>query len=356
MSQGYEFGVALSAQCLDELAMLTGKERKLYLLEKVRGCVLGKSEKGYLKMNYTIGVSPGLQLTGVCRKCFCNAYGVGGTFLDDLCSRLKAGDRAVAEELSDDTPAPHSVFIKSLLALADSRGVCLSESQLGALMVPNTVPSLTCFAWMKSFFDAVGDQQPNCSQIHLEPTNVKTVHAEYVQVIGDAGEETLSYESFLNMWSCCFNHVKIREYKAVSGKCSICTLLSESRRKQLSTAARRYITELHALHRTLYMGERLEYYKRRNNAMLMPSEYWSAIGDGMQQHHCVLPHRGNMSVFPKTLPQHLQGMLVHGRSVEIYRTFHVCIVLFCILICSRVVYSERSSRFQFKHSLSVARA
>jgi hypothetical protein len=72
----------------------------------------------------------------------------------------------------------------------------------------------------------------------------------------------------------------------------------------------------------MYMGERLSYYERRNNAMLMPASYWSGIGDGMQQAHCVLPHRGNMVAMSKTLPQHLQGMLAHGRSTEIYRTYH----------------------------------
>ena len=42
----------------------------------------------------------------------------------------------------------------------------------------------------------------------------------------------------------------------------------------------------------------------------------------MQQAHCQLPYRGNMAPFPVLLPQHLQGVLVHGRSTEIYRTFH----------------------------------
>jgi hypothetical protein len=72
----------------------------------------------------------------------------------------------------------------------------------------------------------------------------------------------------------------------------------------------------------MYMGERLSYYSRRNDAMLMPNYYWSGIGDGMQQAHCNLPHRGNMVQFPQTLQQHLQGMISHGRSIHIFRTFH----------------------------------
>jgi hypothetical protein len=78
-----------------------------------------------------------------------------------------------------------------------------------------------------------------------------------------------------------FPACKIREYKAVTGKCRTCTLLSEARRKQQSLAGRRYLTEMHALHRTMYMGECLKYYERRNEAMLMPGQYWSGIGDGI---------------------------------------------------------------------------
>lgn len=292
------------------------------MLEKVRSCIVGQTTKGYLKFNWRIGGLPGKVMENVCRECFCHAYGCGLTYVEVLIAKVKLGDRNAAPALEDTCPAVQSAFVKNLTTLAESFDIELTPLQLAALVVPNTVASLSCFAWMQSFFEAVGDKQPNHNEIHLEPTEVKAVHAEYYQVISDAGEPVLEYTAFLNMWDTCFKHVKIREFKAVTGKCKTCTLLSEARRKQLSLAGRRYLTELHALHRTMYMGERLSYYERRNNAMLMPRSYWSGIGDGMMQAHCVLPHRGNMVASPQTLPQHVQGMIAHGRSIEIYRTFH----------------------------------
>lgn len=322
LTHGYESGVSIALQCFAELEGLTPKEKKIYMLEKVRACITGKSSKGYFKFNWKIGSQPGLVMDRVCRVCFCRAYGCGLTYVEVLIAKLKIGDRNSEKALSDARPAVNSAFVKNLKALATVYDIELTPLQIAALVVPNTVASLTCFAWMQAFFDAVGDQQPNHAEIHLEPTDIKVVHSEYHQVIGDAGEPVLEYHSFLNLWETCFPHVKIREFKAVTGKCKTCTLLSEARRKQLSLAGRRYLTELHALHRTMYMGERLKYYDRRNEAMLMPRLYWSGIGDGMMQAHCVLPHRGNMVAFPQTLPQHLQGLIAHGRSVEIYRTFH----------------------------------
>jgi hypothetical protein len=94
------------------------------------------------------------------------------------------------------------------------------------------------------------------------------------------------------------------------------------RRQKLDHATRKYVVELFALHRSMYMGERLTYYSRRNDALIMPSSYLSIIADGMQQSHCILPWQGNLNTFSSTLNQHLQGVLLHGRSIEIFRTFH----------------------------------
>jgi hypothetical protein len=351
LSSGYEYGVAVAKACLSEMEVLGREERKDYMLEKVRSCVLGTTKKGYLQLRFSVGVAPGPHLHGVCRRSFCTAYGVGHSYIDNLCITIKAGHRNAAPELGDTTPSIAQAFLKNLVALAKSLNIQLTPLQLGALMVPNTVEALSCFAWMHSYFDTVGDKQPvggvDCgTEIHIEPIAILRVHSEYLLNISDAGEKTLSYTSFLSMWKNCFPHVKIREYKAVSGKCKTCAILSEARRKHLSRDARRYLTQLHSFHRTMYMGERQSYYARRNDAMLMPADYWSGIGDGMMQSHCQLPHRGNMVQFPSTLPQHLQGILAHGRSMEIYRTFHNVsngcnLSLHCLLLALEKVKLEK---------------
>ncbi len=199
------------------------KEKKAHMLSKVRHCVQIVRESNYLKMEYAIGESPGRVLRGVCRQAFCNVYEVGTTYVKELCRTVKAGIRVERTDLEDTTPKPSSSFVKELTKMAERLGVTLTTDQLASLVVPNTVPALTCFAWMKNFFDSVGDKQPNANEIHLEPTDVKTVHDEYKICVEDAGETALGYDSFLRMWDCCFPHVKIREYKAVSGNLICCT-------------------------------------------------------------------------------------------------------------------------------------
>lgn len=57
-------------------------------------------------------------------------------------------------------------------------------------------------------------------------------------------------------------HVRIREYKAVTGKCRTCAFLSRVRKELRDPSKREYITTLFDFHRTTYMGERQAYAMR----------------------------------------------------------------------------------------------
>jgi hypothetical protein len=81
------------------------------------------------------------------------------------------------------------------------------------------------------------------------------------------------------------------------------------------------VTGLFALHRTMFMGERVKYMDRILESRNHPTDVLSMIADGMQQTHCELPYMKNlMSSFPK-MKQHLQGVTTHGKRTRIYRTF-----------------------------------
>ena len=122
-----------------------------------------------------------------------------------------------------------------------------------------------------------------------------------------AGKEYLCAEIFEKVWRSCFSYIKIRVHKAVTGKCDACCCVSHFRRTFHDSLSREYITSMHALYRTMYMGERLEYYKRRQEALLYSDRVWSLISNGMAQHHCQLPYLAGMKDTDR-LPQHLQGV------------------------------------------------
>jgi len=104
---------------------------------------------------------------------------------------------------------------------------------------------------MEYHFNLIGDQIPNRGgEIHLEPVFIKEIFSEYQEDMELAGMKAVDEGRFGALWKHCFRHVKIREFKAVSGKCSTCEKLSFLRRTRKSATEREYITKMHALHRS----------------------------------------------------------------------------------------------------------
>ena len=214
--------------------------------------------------------------------------------------------------------------VSALVRLATRRGLVLTTDMVAMLHIPNSPASFSCFAWMDSYFKTVGDCIPNSDgELHLEPITIKEVWTEYSTDFTDLGERLLDVREFGSMWLHCFPYVKIREFKAVTGKCLTCAELTHARRTFKDKASRGTVTYMHALHRMMYMNERKSYALRRNQAYELPEMHMSIISDGMAQAHCMLPWFSNQYQFGDYyVPQHLQGVLNHARQFTFYRTFH----------------------------------
>jgi hypothetical protein len=115
------------------------------------------------------------------------------------------------------------------------------------------------------------------------------IYAEYLETRSGTMIEAVSKSRFMTLWKQHFDNVKIREYKAVTGKCMVCAQLSNDRRMYKDAPRRQRITNLHALHRETYMNERRAYYARQQKALDNPLDFMSIICDGMQQTHTQLP-------------------------------------------------------------------
>lgn len=69
--------------------------------------------------------------------------------------------------------------------------------------------------------------QPNSTEIHLDPIDIKEVYNDYKNdpAIVDEDEGCYSSDAFRDLWRDVFPHVKIRQYKSVAGKCDVCERL-----------------------------------------------------------------------------------------------------------------------------------
>ena len=168
------------------------------------------------------------------------------------------------------------------------------------------------YYWMEEYFHFTGDHMPNSKEIHLDYVPLNELYATYTS---EVVENLISYTTWKNIWDNLFSHVKIRVYKQVTGKCFTCTQLSELRNMFAHVDLKKIITNLHEMHRATYMGERLKYYERRQEAMRNPDEVHSAIVDGMSQGHSNLPHfANNYSAGVNAYKLKLMGVLDHGRK------------------------------------------
>lgn len=124
----------------------------------------------------------------------------------------------------------------------------------------------------------------------------------------------------MDVWNENFPHVKIREYKACSGKCNICSLLSLLMKQHKSFEAMKHIKAFRALHRGDFMGDRILYKRRVLQSVDDPVHFLSIITDGMQQFHTELPYYAGMNGTNRKVKQHLQGLTTHGKRTRMYRT------------------------------------
>jgi hypothetical protein len=307
--------------CIKEIERLERDEKKQYLLDKFRTFQVRITK--HKKYKFCILAGQGDNMHLVCKRGFCIAYNVSHWYVEDLIEKLKKGDMSVLRHLNHGIAIPPSVIKDSRLDnFAELYGIFLTPVQHGSLQIGNSVPHMVTAAWMQYYFSLVGDHVPNSDhQIHLEPIPKKTVWEEYKFDMEELGEIVLDLNTFLRIWKNVFPYVKCRKYKSSCGHCNLCTELAEKRRQYRDKEGRQEVTNLFALHRLSIVGERRAYYDRRLEAALNPKMFLSTIADGMQQNHCFLPWFANSKMPACHVKQHLQGILMHGINMRVYRTY-----------------------------------
>jgi hypothetical protein len=195
-----------------------------------------------------------------------------------------------------DRKIPGNHLVSALEKAAESNYEIRYEAEQKANTTSSNDPKVKfAAAWLRKYISLVGDQQPNrFDEIHLEYRTKIEIWKEYHDDCSEIiGENVIEYPTFIRMWQQSFQHVKIREYKAVEEKCQTCALLTGLRNSARSAKERSDLSMLSGWHRTTYMGERSKYYDNKLAAIQNPIKYFSSIGDGMAQSHNRLPHMGS---------------------------------------------------------------
>ena len=154
----------------------------------------------------------------------------------------------------------------------------ITHEIIRGMLLPNTDQAKECYYWMQEYFHfagnmkliecfsiiltvcMIGDHMPNSGEIHLD--YMKELDLYFKFYVKECVLRPLQIGQWRWIWKNLFPHVKMREHKDVSTKCNTCDHLNRMRSEFSNPKLKSLVTELHALHRDMYMNERyLNLYK-----------------------------------------------------------------------------------------------
>lgn len=158
-------------------------------------------------MNFHLGIK---ERKLVCRQAFRMAYGIKRDYLNTLCKDVRMG-RFGAQSSLHDKSNPGLTLDPSFIAEMNAKlAVELTPDQKAAQVIGNSLKAQSCWAWMKYYFDVVGDYEPNTNgEIHLEPGTVMDIWNVYVREQNESGDPVVDYNHFCNIWITCFEYVTL---------------------------------------------------------------------------------------------------------------------------------------------------
>jgi hypothetical protein len=177
---------------------------------------VGKSQR--LKVTYRLKVvnyATGGFEASVCTRAFSYIYGLSNWGRKKLINSIKQSHTLERLNKRQRVQAKTMTRVKGLL---DRNEIKISNEKIANFTVAFTERNGKARAWMKHFFDLVGDFIPNRNgEIHLDACfTAKDIHREYVENMKVTREEFfLSYNAFNNVWDQCFPNVKLRVFKGV---------------------------------------------------------------------------------------------------------------------------------------------
>jgi hypothetical protein len=130
-----------------------------------------------------------------------------------------------------------------------------------AILCPKSEKQQSCVLWLRSYFNTYGDHAPNRDEIKLLIMQKQLVYDKYIEEHTAGGLSMVDKTMFYRLWCVLFPKCVSRPWCDIPGKCDTCYWIDEMRRESHDPEVQKYLLQAHALHRQLFMAERLSYVK-----------------------------------------------------------------------------------------------
>lgn len=254
LAGNFERSVNLISMLRSDIINATETEKRRYienLLSSSKAKLVGASNRFMVKYSLCHVNFEDNRPFSVCRACFCVAMGVTEMNLKTIKAKVKAREECSIDNFRD-TDRVSAFTAEEVKRTATSNGCPLTRDQENMLIVSRSSAIFIAINWMERYFKLVGDVMPNTNgEIHLESCQYRDLYDEYLMDMENAYkvDNPLTYSMWRRVWKEHFSHVRVREYKQVTGKCDICEIMSEKRKSIKTAWGRQLVTECHAFHR-----------------------------------------------------------------------------------------------------------
>ena len=189
--------------------------------------------------------------------------------------------------------------------------------------VGETKGSIIAVAFLADFFDVIGEAQPDGADIHYDPVSYVEIYESYIAdpFVNAAaqGKDIISLRSFSRIISEVFPNVRPREFKSVAGKCNVCEKIRSTMKTCTLRSDRIILKRYRLFHRNKFMGEKIKYYQRQQEAHESNGRVWSFIFDAMSKHRTRLPVLSNLAQMSNQFDNDVLGCIFHnGMRTQLY--------------------------------------
>jgi hypothetical protein len=256
----------------------------------------------------------------VCKNAWCGIVGVKLGILHHIQQKIRNHDDIHA---INPGPAEKITWQDALRHWNIEPELFQSHAQAFCVLteVPNTHEGLVCAAFLCDQFNLMGEAQPGVLAIHYDPLTDAELHQMYLDdpFVKSISNNPLAFSSFTKILRTAFPKCNPREYKAVSGKCDICERNRTLSKQCTLRSDRLIIKRYRMLHRNKFMGEKLKYYARQQEAIESNGRVWSFIFDSMSKFKTKLPILSNVTGMSASFENNVMGCIFHnGPHTQLY--------------------------------------
>ena len=292
--------------------------------------IVNAINSSYYQFDFRIGrkvLSEGVQC---CKNAFIKFYNTSYSTIDKMIREIKM--RQFDEPLKQPSDQNQNYSAKDIYQLESdlckNYGLFLNDQMRTDVRSKSGPAWEITAAWLDNFFATEAEPQPNRKgerHLHKGGLTKKVIFNEhYVPAMNKIGAlYILKYHSFVKVWNRCFPNVKSRKYLAVPSKCVECALIDFEAKSMKCGKGKAELELLCVAHSVKYKGQRAWYHQTRRRGIENPDEIISGITDGCSQSHTAVPHYGSAGCgsIAKSFDIHLQGVMLHGKTFTLYRSF-----------------------------------